>query len=77
MWNKKQLLCLLSAVTIAVSCTGCTSSGIKSKNPLTVTVWTYYDGDLLEAFNSLVNEFNEGEGKEKGIKEQNAAVWEV
>lgn len=77
MWNKKQLLCLLSAVTIAVSCTGCTSSGIKSKNPLTVTVWTYYNGDLLEAFNSLVNEFNEGEGKEKGIKVECSSLGSV
>ena len=77
MWNKKQLLCLLSSVTIAVSCTGCTSSGIKSKNPLTVTVWTYYNGDLLEAFNSLVNEFNEGEGKEKGIKVECSSLGSV
>lgn len=77
MWNKKQLLCLLSAVTIAASCTGCTSSGIKSKNPLTVTVWTYYNGDLLEAFNSLVNEFNEGEGKEKGIKVECSSLGSV
>lgn len=77
MWNKKQLLCLLSAVTIAASCTGCTSSGIKSKNPLTVTVWTYYNGDLLEAFNFLVNEFNEGEGKEKGIKVECSSLGSV
>ena len=77
MWNKKQLLCLLSAVTIAVSCTGCTSSGITSKNPLTVPVWTYQHGDLLEAFNSLVNEFKEGEGKGKGIKVECSSLGSV
>ena len=77
MWNKKQLLCLLSAGTIAVACTGCTSSGIKSENPVTVTVWTYYNGDLLESFNSLVDKFNEGEGKKLGIKVESSSQGSV
>ena len=77
MWNKKQLMCLLSAGTIAVACTGCTSSGIKSENPVTVTVWTYYNGDLLESFNSLVDKFNEGEGKKLGIKVESSSQGSV
>ena len=33
-----------------------------------ITVWTYYNGDQLESFNSLVNQFNETVGAQKGIK---------
>ena len=33
-----------------------------------ITVWTYYNDDQLESFNSLVNQFNETVGAQKGIK---------
>lgn len=33
-----------------------------------ITVWTYYNGDQLESFTSLVNQFNETVGAQKGIK---------
>lgn len=36
-------------------------------NPVTIEVWTYYNGDQLTAFDGLVKEFNETVGKEKGI----------
>lgn len=36
-------------------------------NPTKVTIWHYYNGDQLEAFNKLVDEFNSTEGKEEGI----------
>ena len=35
--------------------------------PLTITVWTYYNGPQLTAFNNLIEEFNRTEGKEKNI----------
>ncbi len=47
---------------------GCgSSSPLDSENPVTINVWTYYNGDQLSAFDSLVKEFNETVGKEKGI----------
>lgn len=36
-------------------------------NPVTVTVWNYYNGDQLAAFEALVEEFNTTVGAEKGI----------
>jgi multiple sugar transport system substrate-binding protein len=36
-------------------------------NPVTITVWNYYNGDQLDAFDNLVDEFNNSVGAEKGI----------
>lgn len=36
-------------------------------DPVTVTIWHYYNGTQLEAFDKLIQEFNETEGKEQGI----------
>ncbi len=47
---------------------GCgNKSLLDAKNPVTIDVWTYYNGDQLTAFDSLVEEFNETVGKEEGI----------
>ena len=51
---------------------GCgASSGSSVKkvklDPDNPTIWHYYNGDQLEAFNKLVDEFNSTEGKEEGI----------
>ena len=49
----------------------CTAGGLDrtDKNPevMDITVWTYYNSDQLKVFNGLVDEFNAGVGKEKGI----------
>lgn len=36
-------------------------------NPTTVTIWHYYNGTQLEAFDQLIQEFNETEGQKQGI----------
>ena len=51
---------------------GCASGGkqtnlLDPKSPVSITVWTYYNGAQLDAFNLLVDEFNETTGKEQGI----------
>lgn len=38
-----------------------------ASDPIILTVWTYYNGDQLESFNKLVDEFNSSVGKEKAI----------
>lgn len=62
---------IMAACLAAVMCLYATGCGEKSlldpKNPVTIEVWTYYNGDQLTAFDSLVEEFNETVGKEKGI----------
>lgn len=48
---------------------GCQSNDdlFDKDNPTTITIWHYYNGAQQEAFNKLVDEFNESIGKEKGI----------
>lgn len=64
MARKKVVLCLLGTALAASMFSGC--SGKKS-DPVTVTVWTYYNGDQLDTFNDLTEKFNDTVGKEKGI----------
>ena len=66
----KSLLCGLCAAALALGCAGCGGSA-GPEVPAKVTnimVWTYYNGDQLESFTSLVNQFNETVGAQKGIK---------
>ncbi|MBQ6733600.1 MAG: extracellular solute-binding protein [Lachnospiraceae bacterium] len=37
------------------------------QKPVQISVWTYYNGPQLNAFNSLVSDFNRTVGKERGI----------
>ena len=73
---KKITSCVLILVmTIcAAGCTQTTKSSEQSldslldpQNPTTVTVWNYYNGDQLSAFENLVSKFNETIGASKGI----------
>lgn len=63
--NLKYLLALLCIIVLLL-CTGCSSNNA-APQPISITVWTYYNGTLLESFNTLVKAFNETVGKEKGI----------
>lgn len=66
----KSLLCGLCAAALALGCAGCGGSA-GPEVPAKVTnimVWTYYNGDQLESFTSLVEQFNETVGAQKGIK---------
>ena len=66
----KSLLCGLCAAALALGCVGCGGSA-GPEVPAKVTnimVWTYYNGDQLESFTSLVEQFNETVGAQKGIK---------
>lgn len=66
----KSLLCGLCAAALALGCGGCSgSAGSEVPAKVTdITVWTYYNGDQLESFTSLVNQFNETVGAQKGTK---------
>lgn len=52
---------------------GCSFSGgsetvkLDVNNPTQVTIWHYYNGTQLEAFDKLIREFNETEGRKQGI----------
>ena len=64
MAHRKVVLCLLGATLAASLFSG--GSGKKS-DPVTVTVWTYYNGDQLDTFKDLTEKFNDTVGKKDGI----------
>lgn len=59
-----------SFIILGVLLSGCGSQKeelYSSSNPVDITVWTYYNGDQLSSFNTLVKKFNRTQGKENGI----------
>ena len=69
-FNKKVVICMIMILSMLLG--GCgTSLGSSVKkvkldpdNPTKVTIW-YYNGDQLEAFNKLIDEFNDSVGKKR------------
>lgn len=56
------------SATFLFTLTGCGSkSPLDPKNPVSLTVWHYYNGSQQAAFDTLVEEFNDTVGREKGI----------
>ncbi len=73
--KRKNLLltAIILATTFAV--TGCSGKDkdaaegkLDPKNPVEITLWNYYSGEQLDGFNKLVEEFNQGKGKELGVQ---------
>ena len=70
---KKRFLSLAAVpALIALLLAGCGKNGenavqLDPSNPVSLTVWHYYNGAQQSAFDQLVSEFNATEGKEKGI----------
>lgn len=59
-------ICLLTSLAFILA--GCgEKSPLDPKNPVTLTVWHYYNGSQQSAFDALVEEFNDTVGREKGI----------
>ncbi|MCI8661018.1 MAG: extracellular solute-binding protein [Lachnospiraceae bacterium] len=56
------------AVTLILSAAGCKKKSLLDpKNPVSLTVWHYYNGSQQAAFDALVEKFNDTAGREKGI----------
>ena len=68
------LLCLVLALIL----TGCAGkSPLDPKDPVSLTVWHYYNGSQQAAFDTLVEEFNDTVGREKGIYVQSYSQGSV
>ncbi len=67
--KRNQKTALLGAVcALGLALTACGSkSPLDPENPTKITVWTYYNGDQLSAFDSMVEEFNKSVGEQEGI----------
>ena len=59
----------LLAGALLLGTSACGTQGTASfASPVELTVWTYYNGDQLDSFNRLVEEFNDTVGRERNIE---------
>lgn len=69
--KKRILLCtlLLLNLLILASCSILPDNDklLDPENPITVSVWNYYNGSVKDKFDSLVTEFNDSVGADMGI----------
>ena len=82
--TRKSFLQLLGLSALTLGGVGCGAGSTASSSvvlspsdPVTLTVWTYYNGDQLETFNRLVEEFNNTLGQEKGILVETSSLGGV
>ena len=60
-------LLLTGVMTVGLLLGGCGKNASRSAEPVNLTVWHYYNGPQMAAFDALAQEFNITVGKEKGI----------
>ncbi|MEG2259970.1 MAG: ABC transporter substrate-binding protein, partial [Oscillospiraceae bacterium] len=67
--KKNYIKAIAAATAIMLILCGCGSGKnvLDKDNPVTITVWHYYNGIQQRIFDELVKEFNETVGVEKGI----------
>lgn len=79
MRNRKRMaapLCLAAAFMVFAA--GCgDKSPLDPGDPVSLTVWHYYNGSQQAAFDALVEEFNDSVGREKGIYVQSYSQGSV
>ena len=76
----RRLGAFAAAAALVLSLAGCgasQSAGPADVEPVQLTVWTYYNGDQLESFNKLVEEFNATVGTEQNITVENCSQGNV
>ena len=64
-WKRLFYVGLAAALMFTAGCGS--KSPLDPKNPVSLTVWHYYNGSQQTAFDALVEEFNDTVGREKGI----------
>lgn len=66
-------------VVMAVLLCSCAppSQGQQEKEPIHITIWSYYNGAQLSTFNELIKEFNSTVGFEQGIVVENISLADV
>lgn len=67
MKSRKYLVGLICVMMFALLCGCAPESNLDPDSPITINIWHYYNGQQEKVFNKLVEEFNQSEGKEKGI----------
>jgi len=63
----KKLIQILFGLIMLLSIAGCGNGKLDPKNPVTITMWHNYGGQMQSAMDELIEEFNSSIGKQKGI----------
>ena len=65
---KKAISLLLTCLLLLGCLSGCgNDSPLNAKEPVTLTMWHNYGGDMQQAMDYLIDQFNSTVGKEQGI----------
>ena len=64
---KKVFAMFLCLILFCGTFAGCSSSPLDPQNPVTLTMWHNYGGDMQATMDYLIDQFNSTVGKEKGI----------
>ena len=64
--KKAIALVLILALTVC-ALAGCAAGRLDPKNPITLTMWHNYGGDMQQTMDLLIDEFNSTLGRERGI----------
>lgn len=64
--NKKSIYLILT-LFILIFISGCKKGLLNPKEPVTLTMWHNFGGDMQQTMDKQINEFNNTIGKEKGI----------
>jgi len=68
MKRKKSVLAIVSIIFILLLFHGCKNANpLNAKNPVTLTMWHNFGGDMQNTMDMLLDEFNSTLGKEEGI----------
>ena len=64
----KKLFCLILVLILTLGAfVGCDRSPLDPGDPVTLTMWHNYGGDMQTTMDLLIDQFNSTVGKEKGI----------
>ena len=64
---KRRIVLATLFIAIFFSITGCNDERPNPKNPVTITMWHNYGGQMQSAMDELIDEFNSTIGRKKGI----------
>ena len=73
----KDTLCLAAVSALFLTGCGGSKNPLDPKDPVSLTIWHYYNGSQQVAFDALAQEFNETVGREKGIYVQSYSQGSV
>lgn len=76
MKRSKIIICLAVFILLLSGC-GKDQVKLDPKNPVTITIWHYYNGPQQIAFDEMLSEFNNTQGKEQGIYVQGKGQGDV